>query len=56
MGDDLRLIDWIAYARSEKLLVKQFDEESAISAYIFLDVSKSMALLAFVDCGGIWGV
>ncbi len=43
-GDDLRLIDWVAYARSEKLLIKRYDEKSMTNAYVLVDTSRSMAL------------
>ncbi|MBN2311249.1 MAG: DUF58 domain-containing protein [Candidatus Hydrogenedentes bacterium] len=41
-GDDLRHIDWRAYCRSERLYVKQYEEETNLRAYILLDASASM--------------
>ncbi|MCX7835616.1 MAG: DUF58 domain-containing protein [bacterium] len=41
-GDPLRLIDWKAYARSERLTVKQFQDETNLRANIILDISNSM--------------
>ncbi|MCK5076155.1 MAG: DUF58 domain-containing protein, partial [Calditrichia bacterium] len=41
-GDDIRLIDWNAAARTEKLFVKQFEEETNLTAHIILDISNSM--------------
>lgn len=41
-GDDLRALDWNMYARSEKLLVKQFEEEEDLPIHILLDCSRSM--------------
>src|SRR3954466_13444298 len=41
IGDDLRFIDWNAYARLDKLFLKLFLEEEDLSLYILLDVSKS---------------
>jgi len=41
-GDDFRRIDWNAYGRFEKLIVKLFMEEREAPVNIFLDVSKSM--------------
>ena len=41
-GDDPRHIDWRAYCRSERLYVKQFEEETNLRAYILLDASASM--------------
>jgi uncharacterized protein (DUF58 family) len=41
-GDDLRFIDWRVVARSDKWMVKQFEEETNTRAALVLDVSKSM--------------
>jgi uncharacterized protein (DUF58 family) len=42
-GDDLRRIDWGAYARSDKLVVKLYREEVNPHLDLVLDVSRSMA-------------
>lgn len=42
VGDDLRYVDWAMYARSEKLLLKRFEEEEDIPVYVMLDASESM--------------
>lgn len=44
-GDDLRHVDWNAYARSDQLTIKLFREEVTPHADVLLDVSRSMALL-----------
>src|SRR5580704_17619856 len=41
-GDDLKRIDWRAYARSNKFQIKRYEEESNLRATIVLDVSASM--------------
>ncbi|MGB9928332.1 MAG: DUF58 domain-containing protein [Methanosarcina sp.] len=41
-NDDLKDIDWKAYARTEKLYVRQFEEEKTLTTHILLDTSKSM--------------
>lgn len=41
-GDDLRFVDWRIYGRSDRLFVKQFQEERNLTAYLCLDVSRSM--------------
>lgn len=41
-GDEIRLIDWKAFAKSDKYYVKQFEEETNLRAYILLDASGSM--------------
>jgi uncharacterized protein (DUF58 family) len=43
-GDDFRFVDWNAYGRSERLLVKLFQEEEDLSVHVLLDTSASMAL------------
>ena len=44
LGDDLRRINWAAYARSDKLTVKLFREEVSPHLDIVIDASRSMAL------------
>jgi uncharacterized protein (DUF58 family) len=41
-GDDYRHIDWKAYKRLNRLLLRLFDEERDLSIYLMIDVSKSM--------------
>lgn len=43
-GDDLRLLDWNVYARSDKLMVKQYHEEVAPHLELLIDASASMDL------------
>ncbi|MEP7340048.1 MAG: DUF58 domain-containing protein [Acidobacteriota bacterium] len=43
-GDDLRRIDWNAFARSDKLIVKLFREEISPHLDIIIDGSRSMAI------------
>lgn len=43
-GDDLRHIDWNAFARSDQLTVKLFREEITPHVDVVLDASRSMAL------------
>lgn len=43
-GDDLRHVDWNAYARSDQLSVKLYREESAPHLEILIDGSRSMDL------------
>jgi uncharacterized protein (DUF58 family) len=42
-GDDLRYIDWKIAARSDRWVVRQYEEETNLRATIVLDVSRSMA-------------
>jgi len=41
-GDDLRYLDWNAYARLQKLFLKLFLEEEDLHVYALVDVSQSM--------------
>lgn len=41
-GDEIRHIDWKAYAKVDRFYVKQFEQESQMSAQLLLDASASM--------------
>ena len=41
-GDPLKLIDWKVYARTKKLYIKLFHEDTSLKAMILLDHSASM--------------
>jgi len=41
-GDDLATLDWKIYARSDRHVVKKFEEETNVECHILLDVSRSM--------------
>lgn len=41
-GDDLRLLDWRAYARSDRHQIKRFEQETHLRASLVLDRSGSM--------------
>ena len=41
-GDDFRHIDWKAYKRLGRLLLRLFDEEQDLPIYLFVDSSQSM--------------
>jgi uncharacterized protein (DUF58 family) len=42
-GDEPRYLDWRMLARSDRLFVKQFEQETNLRAMILLDASRSMA-------------
>jgi uncharacterized protein (DUF58 family) len=42
-GDELRRIDWRVFARSDRLVVKEFVEETNLTLSILVDASESMA-------------
>ncbi|MFP4355987.1 MAG: DUF58 domain-containing protein [Phycisphaerae bacterium] len=41
-GDDLRHLDWVAWGRSDRFYIKQYEQETNLRAHILLDVSGSM--------------
>jgi uncharacterized protein (DUF58 family) len=41
-GDDVRRIDWKAYAKSDTYYVKQFEQETNLRCYLVVDASGSM--------------
>ena len=43
-GDDIRAIDWNLYARLDRLFVKTYKEEIALSVEIIIDATASMGL------------
>ena len=42
-GDELRYVDWKILGRSDRLYVKQFEEETNLRAMLVCDTSRSMA-------------
>lgn len=42
-GDDFRHVDWGAYARSERLYLREFREETELNILMLIDASTSMA-------------
>lgn len=41
-GDDIKHIDWKVFGRSDRYYIKQYEEETNLSATILLDTSESM--------------
>ncbi len=56
-GDELRHVDWKAYAKLDRYYVKQFEQESQLTVYLVLDASASMAFagggLSKIEYGGL---
>ena len=42
VGDDFRRIDWRAFARTDRLFVKRFEEERNLVVHVIVDFSSSM--------------
>lgn len=41
-GDDIRKMDWKAYARTGEYFIKRFEEEKSVTVHILIDRSSSM--------------
>src|SRR2546430_17655911 len=42
-GDDLRYVDWKVFGKSDKVYLKQYEDETNLLCYLVLDISESMA-------------
>jgi len=41
-GDDLRYVDWKVFGKTDKIYLKQYEEETNLLSYLLLDTSESM--------------
>src|SRR5262249_24052613 len=41
-GDDLKTLDWKVLAKTDRLVVKQYDEETSLTGLLLIDDSASM--------------
>jgi uncharacterized protein (DUF58 family) len=41
-GDDLRYVDWKVFGKSDKVYLKQYEDETNLLCYLALDISESM--------------
>jgi uncharacterized protein (DUF58 family) len=41
-GDDLRYVDWKVFGRTDKVYLKQYEDETNLLCYLVLDISESM--------------
>jgi uncharacterized protein (DUF58 family) len=41
-GDDLRYVDWKVFGKTDKIYLKQYEEETNLISYMLLDTSESM--------------
>ena len=41
-GDNLKDVDWKVFGKTEKYFIKQYEEETNLRSYVFLDTSNSM--------------
>ena len=42
-GDDIRRIDWKVWSKTDKIYIKQFEEDTNLRTSILLDISESMS-------------
>src|SRR5688572_25808353 len=42
IGDDLRHVDWKVWARQDRMVVKQFEEDTNLRCTLLVDISNSM--------------
>jgi uncharacterized protein (DUF58 family) len=42
-GDDIRHVDWKVWSKTDKLYLKQYEQETNLISYVLLDSSESMA-------------
>ncbi len=52
-GDDLRHIDWKVWSKTDRLYIKEYEEETNLKCTILLDTSKSMRYGDESDVGGL---
>ncbi|MHC4219839.1 MAG: DUF58 domain-containing protein, partial [Planctomycetota bacterium] len=53
-GDDLKHLDWKVYGRSDKLYIKQYQQETTLDVILLVDASASMSYGSFKVKPG-WG-
>ena len=41
-GDEIKHIDWKAYGKTDRIYIKQFEEETNLKSYLIVDASRSM--------------
>jgi len=52
-GDDLRHIDWKVWSKTDRLYIKEYEEETNLKCTILLDTSKSMQYGASPEQAGL---
>ena len=43
-GDPARLVDWRVWAKTDQLFIREYEQETNLRGYLYLDTSRSMAL------------
>ena len=42
-GDPARLVDWRVWAKTDQLYIREYEQETNLRGYLYLDTSRSMA-------------
>jgi uncharacterized protein (DUF58 family) len=50
-GDNLRHLDWKVFGRTEKFVIRQFEEETSLRVHIIVDASASMSYSGATERG-----
>ena len=53
LGDDIRHLDWLVYARTDRYNIKVYDEETRLRALLVVDCSGSMAYRSDFSPAGV---
>lgn len=53
-GDDIRHVDWKVLARSDKVYLKQYQQETNLQLILVVDASESMGFGSVATDGGKW--
>ena len=53
-GDDIRHVDWKVFGRSDKIYLKQYQEETNLHLICIVDASESMAFSSISDATAQW--
>lgn len=53
-GDDIRRVDWRVFGRSDRVTIKQFEEETNLPVVLVVDASESMAFGSVEIDNGKW--
>ena len=48
-GDDIRRVDWRVFGRSDRIYIKQFEEETNLPILLVVDASESMSFGSITD-------
>jgi uncharacterized protein (DUF58 family) len=53
-GDDIRRVDWRVFARSERVYIKQFQEDTNLPLMLVVDSSESMGYSSVTEADARW--